>query len=94
VCDACLHDKAHQLPYPKSTSRSSAHLNLIFSDVWGLAIDSFGNKKYYVSSINDFSKFTWIYLLRHRSEVFTFFQEFECMVERMFNRKIVAVQSD
>jgi hypothetical protein len=23
-----------------------------------------------------------------------FFQEFECMVERMFNRKIVAVQSD
>jgi hypothetical protein len=67
---------------------------LFFSDVWGLAIDSFGNKKYYVSPIDDFSKFTWIYLLRHRSEVFTFFQEFECMVERMFNRKIVAVRSD
>jgi hypothetical protein len=30
VCDACLRGKAHQLPYPKSTSRSSAPLNLIF----------------------------------------------------------------
>jgi hypothetical protein len=39
-------------------------------------IDSFGNKKYYVSFIDDFSKFTWIYLLRHRSEVFHFFKEF------------------
>jgi hypothetical protein len=48
VCDACLCGKAHQLPYPKSTSRSSAPLILIFSVVWGPAIDSFGNKKYYV----------------------------------------------
>jgi hypothetical protein len=30
VCDACLHGKAHQLPYPVSTSRSTAPLDLIF----------------------------------------------------------------
>lgn len=45
VCDACLRAKAHQLPYPKSTSQSAAPLDLVFSDVWGPAIDSFGNKK-------------------------------------------------
>jgi hypothetical protein len=48
MCDACLYGKAHQLPYPKSTSRSSAPLNLTFLVVWGPAIDSFGNKKYFV----------------------------------------------
>jgi hypothetical protein len=42
-------------------------LELVFSDVWGLAIDSFSRKKYYVSFIDDYSKFTWIYLLRHKS---------------------------
>jgi hypothetical protein len=40
-----------------------ASLQLVFSDVWGSTIDSFGNKKYYVSFIDDYSKFTWLYLL-------------------------------
>jgi histone deacetylase 1/2 len=87
VCDACQLAKSHQLPYAVSTSKSSAPLELIFSDVWGPAIDSFGRKKYYVSFIDDYSKFTWIYLLRYKSEVFKYFQEFQ-------NRKILALQSD
>jgi hypothetical protein len=58
VCDACACAKAHQLPYFLSSSSSSAPLELIFSDVWGTAIDSFGRKKYYVSFIDDCNKFT------------------------------------
>jgi hypothetical protein len=65
-----------------------------FSDVWGPAMDSFGHNKYYVTFIDDFSKFTWIYLLRHHSEVFNFFEEFHSLVERLFNRKIIVVQSN
>jgi hypothetical protein len=42
VCDACACVKAHQLPYSISSSRSSAPLELIFSDVWGPVIESFG----------------------------------------------------
>jgi hypothetical protein len=53
ICDACLHAKVHQLPFPQSSSRSTAPLQIVFSDVWGPAVDSFGNKKYYVSFIND-----------------------------------------
>jgi hypothetical protein len=34
VCDACACAKAHQLPYSMSTSRASAPLELMFSDVW------------------------------------------------------------
>jgi hypothetical protein len=51
-------------------------------------------KKYYVSFIDDYSKFTWIYLLRHKSEVFQFFKEFQSLVERLLNRKIIAMQTD
>jgi hypothetical protein len=70
LCDACQQAKSHQLPYPKSTSISSHPLELVFSDVWGPAPDSVGRYKYYVSFIDDFSKFTWIYLLKFESEVF------------------------
>jgi histone deacetylase 1/2 len=94
VCDACQRAKSHQLPYPVSTSVSSHPLELIFSDVWGPAPESAGRFKYYVSFIDDYSKFTWIYLLKHKSEVFEKFQEFQSLVERTFNRKIIALQSD
>jgi hypothetical protein len=93
VCDACLRAKAHQLPYPRSSRVSTAPLELVFSDVWGPTIDSFGRKQYYVSFIDDFSRFTWIYLLRHKSEVSKFFKEFQSLVECVFNRKIIAMQT-
>jgi hypothetical protein len=94
VCDACTSAKAHQLPYSVSSSYSSAPLELVYSDVCGLTIDSFGRKQYYVSFINDYSKFTWIYLLRHKSEVSKYFLEFQQLVERMTGRKIITVQSN
>jgi histone deacetylase 1/2 len=80
-------------PTPKSTSVSRSPLDLIFSDVWGPAPDSVGGNKYYVSLIDDYSKFVWIYLLRHKSGVFEKFHEFQQLVERQFDRKIVDIQT-
>lgn len=37
VCDSCQRAKIHQLAYPISTSVSTKQLQLIFSNVWGLA---------------------------------------------------------
>jgi histone deacetylase 1/2 len=94
VCNACQQAKAHQLPYPKSTSESSAPLDLVFSDVWGPTLESVGRKQYYVSFIDDYSKFVWIYLIKFKSEVFQKFHDFQNLVERLFDRKIKAVQTD
>jgi hypothetical protein len=69
-------------------------LELVFSDVWGPAIESVGRRKYYVSFIDDFSKFVWIYTLKHKTEVFERFHEFQSIVERLFDRKILAMQTD
>jgi histone deacetylase 1/2 len=66
----------------------------VFSDVWGPAPASVGRYKYYVSFIDDYSKFTWIYLLKKKSDVFQKFHDFQHLVERQFNRKIVAMQTD
>jgi hypothetical protein len=94
VCDSCLKAKSHQLPYPISTSVSQAPLDLIFSDVWGPAPTSVGRYTYYVSFIDDYSKYTWIYLIKKKSDVFQVFHDFQSLVERKFNRKIISVQSD
>jgi hypothetical protein len=47
-----------------------------------------------VNFIDDFSKFTWMYLLKNRSEVFQRFHEFQAFVERLFDRKNIAMQTD
>lgn len=94
ICDACQKAKIHQLPYSKSVSVSSRPLELIFSDVWGPAPSFVGGNKFYVSFIDDFSKFTWIYSLKHKSDVFQKFHEFQALVERLLGYKIIAMQTE
>jgi histone deacetylase 1/2 len=66
----------------------------VFSDIWGPAPAFVGRFNYYVSFIDDYSKFTWNYLLHHKSKVFQCFSNFQNLVERQFNRKICAMQTD
>jgi hypothetical protein len=94
ICDACQMGKSHQLPYPRSTSVSTSPLDLVFSDVWGPVPSSIGRNSYYVSFIDDYSKFTWVYFLRHKSKVFQCFRDFQQLVERQSDQKILAMQTD
>jgi histone deacetylase 1/2 len=82
------------LPYSCSTIVSHHPLDLIYVDVWGPTLDSFGRKDYYVSFIDYFSKFTWIYLIRHHSKVLNIFHQFQALIERRFGQKIITSQSD
>jgi len=64
-------------------------MDLVFSDVWGHAPNSIGRRNYYVSFIDDQSKFVWIYLLKHKFGVFQCFRDFQKLVECQFDRKFV-----
>jgi hypothetical protein len=94
ICDACQQSKSHQLSFPKLFSVSQAPLELVHSDVWGPAPTSVGRKSYYVRLVDDFSKYSWVYLIRHKSEVFQNFHTFQKLVKRTFNRKILSMQND
>jgi histone deacetylase 1/2 len=94
VCDSCQKAKSHQLPYGRSNSVSSSPLEHIYSDVWGLAPVSVGRYSYYVSFIDDFSKYTWINLIKHKSDVYQVFKNFQNLVERKFDKKIISMQTD
>ena len=63
ICNACQLAKSHQLPYTHSIHRTTMPLELIHSDVWGPAPISVGGFRYYISFVDDFTHFTWIYLM-------------------------------
>jgi hypothetical protein len=94
ICNACQLGKSHQLPYNNAIHRSTSPLQLVFSDVWGPAPISVGGYKYYISFIDDYSKFTWVYLMQDRTEVQRIFLQFQAHVERLLDTKIKCVQSD
>ena len=49
---------------------------------------------YYVSFIDDFSRNTWIYFLKKKSEVFDGFKEFKALVENQTEKKIKVLRTD
>ena len=49
---------------------------------------------YYVSFIDDFSRNTWVYFLKEKSEVFSKFKEYKDLVENHTDRNIKALWSD
>jgi histone deacetylase 1/2 len=63
-------------------------------DVWGHTQTSVSGHNYYVSFIDAYSRFTWLYLIKRKSDVFDVFLQFQAHVERLLKTKIIIVQSD
>ena len=65
------------------------------SDVWGPApITSINSTRFYVSFIDDFSKFTWFFPLKHKSQVLPTFIHFKTTIENLLNHKLKVLRTD
>jgi hypothetical protein len=86
--------KSHQLPFYNSNN-FLLHLYNLRTLMFGVLHYALGGGgRYYVSFIDDFSRFTWIYTIKNKYEVHCVFLEYQTHAERLLNRKILNVQSD
>ena len=53
-----------------------------------------GGKKFYVIFIDDYSRFTRVYLLRNKNEAFDMFLSYKAEVENQLDRKIKRIRYD
>jgi hypothetical protein len=95
LCQACAISKIHKLPFPTSNYQATSRLDLICSDVWGLApVISKDGFRYYVLFFDHFSKYTWIYFLKNKFDILDVFHQFWILVEKYFARSIKQFQAD
>ena len=61
----------------------------IYSDVWGPAQTSVSGHNYYVSFIDAYSRFTWLYLIKRKFDIFDVFIKFQTHVERLLSHQFL-----
>jgi hypothetical protein len=78
ICRGCALGKNVKKPFLSSDNRSKKILDVIHSEVCGpMLVKSLGCSLYYVTFTDDYSRNTWLYLLKTKDEVFNKFQEFK-----------------
>jgi transposase InsO family protein len=94
-CHHCLAGKMHQLPFPNSNKQVQSPFELVHSDLWGPApVVSTNAFRYYLVFVDEFTKFTWVYLLKHKSDTFHTFTQFQAMVHTQFSLPIKTIRTD
>ncbi|KAI0528816.1 hypothetical protein KFK09_001359 [Dendrobium nobile] len=94
-CHSCNKAKAHKMVFESSKNRSSLPLELIHSDVWGPApVLSNSGFSYYVLFIDDCTRFTWLFPMKHKYEVTCIFSSFKLYIEKYTSHKIKCIRTD
>ncbi|KRX56900.1 Retrovirus-related Pol polyprotein from transposon TNT 1-94 [Trichinella sp. T9] len=96
VCEICIKGKQTQSPFPKNQAKRRCRpLELIHTDICGpMRQNSIGGSKYFVTFIDDYSRWCEIYFLKNRNEVLDAFMDFKSHAENQTGNKIKTLRSD
>ena len=95
-CETCVKGKQAKSAFPDGGGcRATEPLDLVHSDVCGkMNSTSLGGGEYFLTFIDDHTRYTWIYILKHKSEVLDCFLKWKALVERSSGRKLRAFRTD
>ncbi|KAL0544538.1 hypothetical protein IC582_019655 [Cucumis melo] len=95
LCEGYLHGKQSRKSFPQeSSSRAKRPVELVHTDLCGLIKpSSFGKNNYFLLFIDAFTRKTWVYFVKEKSEVFDMFKRFKALVEKE-SGYYIALRSD
>ncbi|KAJ9558377.1 hypothetical protein OSB04_012991 [Centaurea solstitialis] len=94
-CESCLSGKMTKQPFNKENERAADLLEIIHADVCGpFSHVARGGYWYFITFTDDFSRYGYVYLMRHKSESFERFREYQNEVQNQLGRKIKFLRSD
>ena len=95
ACEPCLMGKMTKTLFFGTMERATDLLEIIHTDVCGpMNIEAHDRYHYFLIFTDDLSRYEYIYLMKHKSETFEKFKEFQSEVENHRNEKIKFLRSD
>src|SRR4051812_22002898 len=95
TCEPCLMGKMIKTPFSGMMERATDLLEIIHTDVCGLmSVSTHGGYRYFITFTDDLSRYGYIYLMKHKSETFEKFKEFQIEVENQLRKKIKHLRFD
>nr|GEV18725.1 retrotransposon protein, putative, Ty1-copia subclass [Tanacetum cinerariifolium] len=94
-CVSCLSGKMTRKAFSHHTEGATDLLEIIHTDVCGpLRHVSRQGASYFITFTDDYSRYGYVYLLKHKHEVFETFKVFKNKVENQLGKTIKAFRSD
>ncbi|GJV47079.1 retrovirus-related pol polyprotein from transposon TNT 1-94 [Tanacetum coccineum] len=96
LCSACAIGKSKKKPYkPKSEDTNQEKLYLLYMDLCGpMRVASINGKKYILVVVDDYSRFTWVKLLRSKDEALDFIIKFLKMIQVRLKVPVRRIRTD
>lgn len=95
ACVACCKGKQSRNSFPREGSRANQLIEIIHADIAGkMECRSIGGSKFCLVLVDDYSRRTFVYMLKHKSEVFDRFCSFKSLVENQTGLRIKTFRSD
>ncbi|KAK9108126.1 hypothetical protein Syun_024137 [Stephania yunnanensis] len=94
MCENCLAGKMARKPFGKGI-RAEFPLQLIHSDICGpMNVRSRHGGVYFITFIDDYTRFGYVYLISHKSEALECFKKYINLVENQLDKKIKMLRTD
>ena len=91
----CVESKFSKPPFHSVDNRLLEPLDLIHTYICNMkSILSRGGNKYFITFIDDYSRYCYVYLLRSKDEAVNAFKSYKAEVETQLNKKIKIIRSD
>ncbi|WJX63250.1 hypothetical protein P8452_48162 [Trifolium repens] len=95
ACDICHYARHRKSLFTLSSKRANKCYELFHFDIWGLvSVSSVHGHKYFLTALDDYSRFTWIILCKTKSEITTLVQNFITMIEKQFDCHVKTIRTD
>ena len=95
VCESCLERKMIMRHFKAKGYRAKEVLDLVHTDLCGpMSTIARGGYEYFITFIDDYLRYEYIYLMRHKSEAFEKFKKFKAEVENHRGKSIKSLRSD
>ena len=94
-CQSCVQSKQPRKPHTAAEERNLAPLELVHSDLCEMnGVLTKGEKRYFMTLIDDATRFCYVYLLQTKDEALDYFKIYKAEVENQLERKIKRLRSD